>query len=257
MARNAKRCMSPAYWLLPWLDPPPKGVSISIHKLPCWTRPEPTLLFKRSKFKQLDHASLAAAVGALADVEPHFAEVVARHGTPPLWPRKPGFSTLALLMLEQQVSLAQARAMYARLEKAAGGVTPKKVATLGETGMREIGITRQKSAYLAALATELNGGALDLAAIAKLPDDAAIKALDDLHGVGPWTAQCYLLFALRRPDVFPTADLALVEAVRQLWKLRARPSPAAIERRANAWRPYRSVAARLLWHHYLSEKSRN
>lgn len=205
----------------------------------------------------LDEVSFVAAVHALAGVERRFADVVGRHGLPPLWPRKPGFSTLVLLMLEQQVSLAQARAMYARLDKAAGGVSAKKLAILGEAGMREIGITRQKSAYLAALAAELNAGKLDLAAIAKLPDDAAIKALDDLHGVGPWTAQCYLLFALRRPDVFPTADLALVEAARQLWKLRARPSPAAIERRASAWRPYRSVAARLLWHFYLSEKRRS
>lgn len=204
----------------------------------------------------LDQASLATAVRLLARAEPRFAEVVERHGPPPLWSRKPGFASLALLMLEQQVSLAQAREMYRRLDKAAGGVVPKKVARLGEEGMREIGITRQKSAYLAGLAMELNRGKLDLAAIAKLPDDAAIKALDDLHGVGPWTAQCYLLFALRRPDVFPTADLALVESVTRLWKLRARPSPAAIERRANAWRPYRAVAARLLWHYYLAEKGR-
>ena len=214
------------------------------------------MINKSRKIQVLDRASLDAALRALARVEPRFAAVIERHGPPPLWPREPGFATLALLMLEQQVSLAQARAMYARLEKATGGITSRKVAKLGEAGMRAIGITRQKSGYLAVLAAELNSGALDLKAIGALPDDAAVKALDDLHGVGPWTAQCYLLFALRRPDVFPTADLALVEAVRQLWTLRARPSPAAIERRASAWRPYRSVAARLLWHHYLSEKAR-
>ena len=81
---------------------------------------------------------------------------------------------------------------------------------------------------------------------------ALLAALDALRGVGPWTAQCYLLFALRRTDVFPAADLALMEAVRQLWRLRARPSPEALARRAQAWRPHRAVAARLLWHHYLS-----
>ena len=160
-------------------------------------------------------------------------------------------------MLEQQVSLAQARAMYARIANATGSVTPSNVATLGEAGLRALGVTRQKSAYLAALATQLKEKALDLDALALLPDLDAAAALDALHGVGPWTAQCYLLFALRRSDVFPTADLALLEAVRQLWKLRDRPSPEALARRAQAWSPHRAAAARLLWHHYLSERGRS
>jgi DNA-3-methyladenine glycosylase II len=159
-------------------------------------------------------------------------------------------------MLEQQVSLAQARAMYARIANATGSVTPAKVATLGEAGLRALGVTRQKSAYLAALAMQLQGKALDLDALALLSDADAAAALDALHGVGPWTAQCYLLFALRRSDVFPAADLALLEAVRQLWKLRARPTPEALARRARAWSPHRAAAARLLWHHYLSERGR-
>ena len=159
-------------------------------------------------------------------------------------------------MLEQQVSLAQARAMYGRVLSAAGRVTPAAVAALGESGLRSIGVTRQKSAYLAALASQLQRGELDLGAIAVLPDTEAAAALDALHGVGPWTAQCYLLFALRRRDVFPSADLALLEAVRGLWQLRARPTPAALARRAEAWRPDRAAAARLLWHHYLSERGR-
>jgi DNA-3-methyladenine glycosylase II len=195
-------------------------------------------------------------VRALARSEPRFAEVVKRHGPPPLWRREPGFGTLALLMLEQQVSLAQAAAMYARIAKAAGAVTAANIAGLGESGLRALGVTRQKAAYLAALAAQLETNALDLDALAALPDDDAYAALDALHGVGPWTAQCYLLFALRRSDAFPSADLALLEAVRDLWGLRARPSPDALERRARAWRPHRAVAARLLWHHYLSERGR-
>ncbi|MGH2491998.1 MAG: DNA-3-methyladenine glycosylase 2 family protein, partial [Candidatus Limnocylindria bacterium] len=112
-------------------------------------------------------------------------------------------------------------------------------------------------AYLAALAIQLEGKTLDLEALAALPDADAHAALDALHGIGPWTAQCYLLFALRRSDVFPAADLALMEAVRDLWRLRQRPSPGALARRAQAWRPHRAVAARLLWHHYLSERGRS
>ena len=190
----------------------------------------------------------------LARGEPRFAAVLRRHGPPPLWPREPGFATLVLLMLEQQVSLAQARAMYARVGLAVGKVTPTNIATLGEIGLRAIGVTRQKSAYLYALAMELGSGGLNLDSLTGLPDTAVIDALDALHGVGPWTAHCYLLFALRRPDVFPAADLALMEAVRQLWKLRARPSAQSLARRAAAWSPYRASAARLLWHHYLSER---
>lgn len=205
----------------------------------------------------LDEPALARAVRALMRVEPRFARIVKTHGPPPLWPREPGFETLVLLMLEQQVSLAQASAMYARIANATGSVSPANVARLGETGLRALGVTRQKSAYLAALAERLERKGLDLDALATLPDGEAGAALDALHGVGPWTAQCYLLFALRRSDVFPAADLALMEAVRQLWKLRARPSPDALERRARAWRPYRAVAARLLWHHYLSERGRS
>ena len=208
-------------------------------------------------FTPLDEPALARAVRSLARVEPRFAHIVKRHGPPPLWPREPGFETLVLLMLEQQVSLAQARAMYARIANATGAVTPANVAALGEAGLLALGVTRQKSAYLAALATQLEQKALDLDALAMLSDADAAAALDALHGVGPWTAQCYLLFALRRSDVFPTADLALLEAVRQLWKLRERPSPEALARRARAWTPHRAAAARLLWHHYLSERGRS
>jgi len=205
----------------------------------------------------LDEPALALAVRTLARVEPRFAHIVKRHGSPPLWPRDPGFQTLVLLMLEQQVSLAQGRAMYARIASATGAVTPANVAALGSSGLRALGVTRQKSAYLAALADRLERSDFDLDALAALSDADADAALDALHGVGPWTAQCYLLFALRRSDVFPAADLALLEAVRQLWRLRARPSPEALARRAQAWRPHRAVAARLLWHHYLSERGRS
>jgi len=205
----------------------------------------------------LDEPRLARAVRALARAEPRFAHIVKRHGPPPLWPRDPGFQTLVLLMLEQQVSLAQGRAMYERIANAIGALTPANVARLGEAGLRALGVTRQKSSYLAALAMQLEERTVDLAALATLSDFDADAALDALRGVGPWTAQCYLLFALRRVDVFPAADLALLEAVRDLWKLRARPSPDALARRARAWRPHRAVAARLLWHHYLSERGRS
>jgi DNA-3-methyladenine glycosylase II len=204
----------------------------------------------------VDVSDLKRTVRILCRAEPRFAGVVERHGLPPLWPREPGFATLALLMLEQQVSLSQARAMFGRID-GAGGVTPRNIARLGEAGLRALGVTRQKSAYLSALAADLLRGGLDLDQVAELKDQPALAALDALHGVGPWTAHCYLLFALRRPDVFPASDLGLLEAVRELWNLRARPTPEALERRSNAWRPHRAVAARLLWHHYLCVRGRS
>lgn len=206
---------------------------------------------------RLDEEALARAVRFLAHREPRFGEILERHGMPPLWPREPGFGTLALLMLEQQVSLAQARTMFQRIVYAAGEMTPHAVHALGEQGMREIGVTRQKSSYLARLAAQLVHQALDLHALDAMSDEAAIEALDALHGVGPWTAQCYLLFALRRPDIFPHSDLALMESARRAWKLRKRPSADALAKRAEAWRPWRAAAARLLWHRYLSEPKRN
>ena len=212
---------------------------------------------RSEEIRAVDERSLARSARLLALAEPRFAAIIDRHGPPPLWPREPGFATLVLLMLEQQVSLAQARAMYARIEHAAGGVSSTKVARLGEAGLRALGVTRQKSAYLAKLAHQLEHGAVDLEALATMPDDKAVESLDALHGVGPWTAHCYLLFALRRPDVFPVADLALMEAVRHLWRLRARPSAEALARRSAAWRPHRAAAARLLWHHYLCERGRS
>ena len=145
--------------------------------------------------------------------------------------------------------------MYKRIENA-GGVTPENALSLGEEGLRALGVTRQKSAYLVALARQLVNGEVVLASLTKLPDDDAIAALDALHGIGPWTAHCYLLFAMRRPDAFPAADLGLLEAVRELWNLRKRPTPEALERRSAVWRPHRATAARLLWHHYLCERGR-
>jgi len=201
----------------------------------------------------LDNAALEAAVRCLASREPRFAAIVRRHGPPPLWRREPGFGALALLMLEQQVSLAQARAMFQRVTLAAGEMSAPAVERLGEDGLRAIGITRQKASYLHRLAACLADGSFDLAGLEVQPDARAIAALDALHGVGPWTAQCYLLFALRRPDVFPHADLALMESYRVTWGLRARPAAGTLSKRAEAWRPWRAVAARLLWHRYLSE----
>jgi DNA-3-methyladenine glycosylase II len=200
----------------------------------------------------LTERSLRAGVATLARREARFASIVARHGPPPLWAREPGFATLVLVILEQQVSLASARATFDRLRTALGTVTPAGVLALDDAALRGVGFSRQKARYARLLADACLAGALRLERLARLDDAAVERELCAVTGIGPWTAQVYALMVLRRPDVFPAGDLALVTAVQRLWRMRARPDRDRVLALAEAWRPLRAVAARLLWHHYLS-----
>jgi DNA-3-methyladenine glycosylase II len=204
----------------------------------------------------LDTAALTRAAARLARHDPDLARLLARDGTPPLWARPAGFATLVKIILEQQVSLASARAIYARLRAGAGRVAPAPLLALGDRGVRRLGLTRQKTAYVLGLAEAVRDGGLDLDAVAAADDDEARAALVRLKGIGRWTADIYLLMALGRPDVWPTGDIALERTVRLVKRLRAAPSPERIARIAEVWRPHRSVAARMLWHHYLRRARR-
>ena len=200
----------------------------------------------------LDEGALAAAVDELATRDADLRRVVERHGPPPLWPREPGFETLVRIILEQQVTLESGRAAYERLARAAGAVEPARLAEVGEERFRDAGLTRQKARYLVALATAVTDGTLDLGLLETRPDDDARAALIAVPGIGPWTADVYLLMALRRPDVWPGGDIALAAAAQFVKRLAARPDPAELRVIAEAWRPWRAAAARLLWHSYLS-----
>lgn len=160
------------------------------------------------------------------------------------------------IILEQQVSLAAARTMFNRLHVAAGGVTPPNVAALGVAGLRALGFTGQKASYCHALAESICSGDLDLGAVARAPDHEGRDRLLAVRGLGRWSVDCYYLVALRRPDIWPHGDLALAEAVRQVKRLRARPDYDRLTRLAEQWAPWRSVAARILWHHYLASRGR-
>ena len=192
------------------------------------------------------------AVRHLAARDPDLARLLERHGPPPLWGRPRGFASLVRIILEQQVSLASARAVHNRLVATLGDPTPQRLLAAGLETLRGCGLTRQKAAYCHRLAAAVLDGELDLAAIAHLDDTAAIEALTRHDGIGPWTAQIYLLMSLRRPDIWPAGDLALVLSVRAVKRLRRPPSRDRIEAIAEAWRPWRAVAARMLWQHYLS-----
>ncbi len=204
----------------------------------------------------LDEKKLRRATRLLAQRDPDLAAIAARFGPPPLWERATGFATLIHLILEQQVSLASARAAFTKLQTALGQVDPHSLLALSDDELKTIGFSRQKTRYARLLAEAVRDGQLDFAQLATLDDDGVRAALTQLKGIGVWTADCYLLMALRRPDVWPHGDLALAVAWQQLKQLPERPTYAELGVLAERWRPWRAVAARLLWHNYLSERRR-
>ena len=200
--------------------------------------------------------SLGAAVAELADRDPRLAAVVTRFGPPPLWDREPGFATLLHIILEQQVSLASAQAAFDRLSAATHPLTPTRFLALTDAELLAIGFSRQKTRYGRALASALVDGELDLAALEKRDDEEVHESLQRIPGIGPWSSTIYLLMALRRADAWPVGDLALAIAVRETLGLDERPDQAELLALAEAWRPWRSVAARLFWHDYLGRRGR-
>jgi DNA-3-methyladenine glycosylase II len=169
-----------------------------------------------------------------------------------MWARRPGFPTLLRIVLEQQVSLVSARAMFERLKSKLDPFTAEGFIESGEAYLRSLGVTRQKAHYCIQVAEAFTNG--HLKAIAKINDEDAHASLLSINGVGPWTANIYLLMALRRPDIWPDGDVALATAAGKLRKMKTRPSFTELARIAERWRPYRSVAARMLWQYYLAER---
>ncbi len=205
----------------------------------------------------LTEARLAAAVADLAARDPDLAGIVARFGIPPLWDRRPGFATLLHIILEQQVSLSSAQAAFDRLRAAADPLTPARFLALRDEELLAIGFSRQKARYGRALATAVEAGTLDLDGLVVLDDGAVEAALQALPGIGPWTSTIYLLMVLGRPDVWPAGDIALATSVGEVKRLGRRPDAAEMHLIGEAWRPFRSVAARLFWLEYLGRRGRS
>ena len=199
--------------------------------------------------------TLAHGLCVLAKRDRDLARVIDQYGPPPMWARRPGFPTLIHIILEQQVSLASARAAFNRL-KASIRVTPRNLLTLDDAALKSIGFSRQKTAYARHLAQAILDRRFNPTALADLDDATARAALIELKGIGVWSADIYLLMALRRPDVWPHGDLALAVAAHHVKQLPARPTYDELTAMSEAWRPWRAVAARVLWHHYLSQRKR-
>ena len=189
----------------------------------------------------------------LSDQDPDLATILTRLGPPPMWEREPGFPTLIHIILEQQVSLASAKAAYDRLRETASPLTATRFLDLDDATLKTIGFSRQKTAYGRHLARAISSGRLDLTALATMDDTTARSELVKIKGIGPWTADIYLLTALRRPDVWPSDDLALAAAAQAVKRLASRPTPDRLEALGTSWKPWRAVAARMLWHFYLSK----
>ena len=203
----------------------------------------------------LTEISLCRAAQTLARRDNDLASIFNSLGPPPLWARPPGFSTLVKIILEQQVSLASAASMFARLKKNTTPFRPARMIELGEAHLKSLGLTRQKTAYCLDLAEALQDKRLRPAQLSRMSDADVKAALMGIKGLGSWSADVYLLMVLRRSDIFPATDLALVTAVTELKQLPARPNTNELLEMAEAWRPYRSVAARMLWQSYLAKRS--
>jgi DNA-3-methyladenine glycosylase II len=195
---------------------------------------------------------LREALRHLGEADPDMARAIAEIGPPPSRNAEPGFAGLLRIVLGQQLSVHAARAIWERLAAAGGPetLTPARILAFGDAELGAIGFSRQKMRFARALAEAVDGRHLDFGALDEMADEAALAHLTAVHGIGPWTAEVYLLFALGRPDVMPASDLALLVAAGRLKRKRKRPTPPQLRRMAEPWRPWRSVAARMLWHYY-------
>jgi DNA-3-methyladenine glycosylase II len=208
----------------------------------------------------LTEKTLAIAVRRLAARDVDLRTTVERFGSPPLWDRPSGFPTLVHIILEQQVSLASAAAAFGRLEARLGTLTPAGFLELTDAELLGIGFSRQKARYARALASAVEDATLDIGGLGALDDEAVERELVALPGIGPWTATIYRLMVLRRPDAWPASDIALAQSLAEVRGLAERPSPGDMLAIAETWRPWRAVAARILWHGYLetrAERRRN
>jgi DNA-3-methyladenine glycosylase II len=206
--------------------------------------------------RQLNRRTLIQAVRSLASIDSDLAKIAADFGLPPLWERRQGFQTLIHIILEQQVSLSSAKAAFERLLALANPLTPGRFLLLDDAELKSVGFSRQKTSYGCCLAEAIIRRDLDIDALNSM-DDATVRAeLMKIKGIGRWTADIYLLMGLLRPDVWPRGDLALALAVKQVKRLRQRPTEEELGIISVGWQPWRSVAARLLWHYYLSHRRR-
>jgi len=206
----------------------------------------PATIFTKDNFRSL--------CDKLAKKDEHLCSVVKQYGYPPVWTRSATFQTLIHIILEQQVSLASARAALNKLKEKIGTITPKKVLSLSDEELKLCYFSRQKTVYARCLATAIISREISLSRLSSHRDAEIRQQLKTIKGIGDWTVDVYLIFALHRADIFPLGDLAMVTALKEIKQLSKQVSHAKLLLLADQWRPYRSVATMLLWHYYIEKK---
>ncbi|MDB5210154.1 MAG: DNA-3-methyladenine glycosylase 2 family protein [Sediminibacterium sp.] len=202
-----------------------------------------------------DEAGFAGLCKRLAKKDPHIKEIIEQHGYPPVWSRKANFETLIHIILEQQVSLASAKAALNKLKEKIGTVTPRKLLLLSDEELKACYFSRQKIVYARSLANAIEDGELSIKKLQTLSDDEIRSVLTKIKGIGNWTVDVFLMMVLHRTDLFPTGDIALMNSVKHVKQLPAHTTKEEIVELAELWRPHRTVAAFVFWHAYIKRKN--
>ena len=195
-------------------------------------------------------SDLALALAQLVQADPRLVPVLEKAGEPALRRGEPGFPGIARIICGQQLSVASARAIWSRFEALEGALDPEGYLGLSEEIVRAAGFSIGKYRTVRAVAEAVAYGRLDFTALDTAPRDEAVEKLGNIKGIGPWTAEIYLMFCAGHPDIFPSGDLALQKAVGHAFALEQRPAGKALEAIAEAWAPHRATAALLFWRYY-------
>jgi DNA-3-methyladenine glycosylase II len=201
-----------------------------------------------------DRQNFHSICDKLARKDRHLFAIIRQYGYPPMWTRKGNFQTLIHIILEQQVSLASARAALNKLKERIGTITPKKLLALSDEDLKTCYFSRQKTVYARCLANAIVSKQIILRNFSDLDDAEIRRQLKTIKGIGDWTVDVYLLFALQRTDIFPLGDLAMVNALKEVKKLSKETKQEELLKLADGWRPYRSIATMLLWHSYIQKR---
>jgi len=199
-------------------------------------------------------ANFSSFCDLLSRKDPHLKTILRQYGYPPMWTRPASFPTLIHIILEQQVSLASAKAAFDKLKEQIGTITPQKLLLLTDAEMRACYFSRQKTVYARHLAEAIVSKKLNLKKLSLLPDEVIREELKRIKGIGDWTVDIYLLFALQRTDIFPTGDLAMINAFKEIKKLGTHISKEEIIVLSENWKPHRSIGTMLLWHYYIQKR---
>ncbi len=202
-------------------------------------------------FNEDNHAGLC---DLLAWKDADLKKIIDEYGYPPVWNRPPGFATLIHIILEQQVSLASAKAAFIKLQDHIGDINPQNLLRLDDAEMKACYFSRQKTIYARDLANAILTEKVNLDQLNELEEEKIRAHLKQIKGIGDWTVDIYLLFVLKRCDIFPLGDLAMVNALKVVKRLEGRATKDELLALAEQWRPYRSVATYLLWHYYIRKK---